>query len=369
MQDSHSVDRSATKVFRRVTIPEVEPAPPMKIAVVIVNYRTPALAMACLESVGKEREALPDLKAVVVDNLSGDNSIEVLSKAIATPTFADWVEFMPLPLNGGFGWGNNQAILHLLSENEQLDAILLLNPDARILPGAIAALARDLTRHPDAGAIGSQLVNEDGSLSGSAFRFPTIAREFMRGCNIGPIARLLCVAPTLIPFGVTDPIDWVTGASVLLRASALRESGLFDTGFFLYFEEVELMHRLRAKGWKCYHCPDSRVIHIAGAATGVVNGKSNSDQPPPDYVFLARRRYFALTHGRLAAFLANLAWLTGDMIGRFFDFVMPGRRPSRSRSERAALLRLGLVATERDARPAISSTEDRAGEAPRWLAG
>lgn len=340
----------------------------MQIAIAIVNFRTPDLVIACLESVKPERAALPGLKAVVVDNLSGDNSVERLGSALADPSFADWVDFLPLPLNGGFGWGNNQAILHLLRGDSPPDAILLLNPDTRIEPGAIAALARDMASRPDAGAIGSQLLNEDGSLSGSAFRFPSIGREFVRGCGIGAVGRLLGIAPTLVPYGERGPVDWVTGASVLLRTDALREAGLFDTGFFLYFEEVELMHRLARHGWRCYHCPESRVMHVAGAATGVVDGQSKAAAAPPDYLFASRRRYFALTAGRMTAYLADFAWLAGSLLGPASEVLRKRARAPDLRPERNALLRLGVGARSNDKRPAISKATDTLGAPPAWMA-
>lgn len=338
----------------------------MQIAIAIVNFRTPDLVISCLESVKAERSALPGLKAVVVDNLSGDNSVERLTSAHADPAFADWVDFLPLPLNGGFGWGNNQAILHLLKGETPPDAILLLNPDTRIEPGAIAALAHDMAARPDAGAIGSQLLNEDGSLSGSAFRFPSIGREFVRGCGISAVGRLLGIAPTLVPYGERGPVDWVTGASVMLRTEALRQAGLFDTGFFLYFEEVELMHRLGRHGWRCYHCPESRVMHVAGAATGVVDGQSKAAAAPPDYLFASRRRYFALAGGTANALLADLAWLAGTAVASLAG--MTGGRPRIAPSaERQALLRLGLGAKRTDALAHVTTTDQPPGMAPAWM--
>ena len=262
----------------------------MRIAAVIVNYRTPDLVLRCLNALANERSTFPGLRAVVADNASGDGSAERLSFALQQPPFSDWVEFLPLPLNGGFGWGNNQAVLHLLGGALPPDAIFFLNPDTIIERGALAALAADMEHRGDAGAIGSQLLNEDGSLSGSAFRFPSVAREFTRGLRIGAVERLLRIKPMLIPCGISQRVDWVTGASVLIRTSAMRTAGMFDTGFFLYFEEVELMHRLNRHGWKTYHCPESRVMHIAGAATGVVGGKMTNNRPPPDYFFQSRHR-------------------------------------------------------------------------------
>ncbi|WP_293701161.1 MULTISPECIES: glycosyltransferase [unclassified Sphingopyxis] len=341
----------------------------MRIAVAIVNYRTPTMVLACLDSLGREREALPSLQAIVVDNASGDDSVAILSARLGEMPFSDWVQFRPLPLNGGFGWGNNEAILTLLASETPPDAILLINPDAMIEPGALVALVEDMARRPDAGAIGSQLVNPDGSLSGSAFRFPSIAREFMRGLGIGGVGRLLGIKPVLVPIGERGPVDWATGASVLIRTQALRDAGLFDTGFFLYFEEVELMHRFAGHGWKSYHCPESRVMHVAGAATGVVNGQLEGRRAPPDYIFQSRHRYFALTAGRFSAWLADVAWLTGDSCARLIGWLAPTRPSPDTQAERNALFRIGLGARARDTARAIARTSDAPGQPPAWMDG
>lgn len=337
----------------------------MRIAAIIVNYKTPDMVMGCLAALAGERAALPDLRAVVVDNASPDNSAEVLAQRLAGAEWAGWVDFLPLPLNGGFGWGNNQAILHLLQGDTPPEAVLLLNPDAVVEPGAVAALARDLAARPDAGAVGSQLVNPDGTLSGSAFRFPTVGSEFVRGTGISRIGALLGIPPTLVPFGEVGPVEWLTGASVLLRVAALRQCGLFDTGFFLYFEEVELLRRFADNGWTCYHCPASRVLHVAGASTGVVDGTSRAARVPPDYVFQSRKRYFALTGGRGRALLADLAWLAGGLIGQVLGLVRPKWRSPDIGRERAALLRLGLGAPAPVS--AIARCDDAPGLRPAWM--
>lgn len=340
----------------------------MRIAAVIVNYRTPQLVLQCLEALALERSAFPELRAIVTDNGSADGSDAFLTAELEKMPFTAWVSFMPLPLNGGFGWGNNQAILHLLQSDEPPDAIYLLNPDTRAEPGALVALVRDMERRSDAGAIGSQLLHQDGSLAGSAFRFPSVAREFTRGLGIGAVERLLRIRPTLVPYGQRGPVDWVTGASVLLRSEALRIAGLFDTGFFLYFEEVELMHRLRRHGWIAYHCPESRVVHIAGASTGVVDGKQAGRRSPPDYIFHSRHRYFALTGGKMRALLADLAWFLGDGLARIAWAILPGRTAQDSRDERLTLRRLGLGGNADLGLPAVARVTDAPGTPPAWMA-
>lgn len=339
----------------------------MHITAIIVNFRTPELVIRSLEALSRERAALAGLTALVVDNASGDNSIAVLSQAIDRLPFSDWVRFLPLPVNGGFGWGNNQAMLHVLQGGELPDAFFLLNPDTVIEPFALQKLVRTLDRHQDAGAVGSQLLDPDGSLSASAFRFPSIAHGFLRGLCIERAARLLRIDPIVLPYGISGPVDWVTGASFLIRTRALERCGMFDTGFFLYCEEVELMHRLVKHGWKTYHCPESRVVHMAGASTGVVGGKAVTKGAPPDYLFHSRNRYFALTQGKHRALLANLAWLAGNAICSLLAPIRKKPDRGQMRAEREALLRIGLRARRQDAVPAVSRTDEIAGTLPAWM--
>src|SRR5438552_4190047 len=87
------------------------------VSVIIVNYRTPELTERCLASVRSERRQLPNLRAVVVDGGSADSSAERLATVVAGTDYADWVTFLPLLVNGGYGWANNQAILRLAGED------------------------------------------------------------------------------------------------------------------------------------------------------------------------------------------------------------------------------------------------------------
>jgi N-acetylglucosaminyl-diphospho-decaprenol L-rhamnosyltransferase len=290
-----------------------------RVAIVVVNYRTPGLAVHCVRSLRGEREALPDLKVVVVDGGSGDGSAEQLQRDLGEPEFSDWVEVLPLAINGGFGWANNQAILKLMSGAEQPEFIHLLNPDTEVEPGAVQALLQVLLNKPRAGAVGSQLLEPDGSTTGSAFVFPSLRGEFARGARTGFLDRLLRVPPPAIdPAPQPVEAEWVTGASTMFRVETLRQTGLFDDGFFLYHEEVELMWRMRQAGWEIWHEPASRVKHVGGAATGVHSRAVEESRAPrrPAYWYESRARFFARSRGLLAARAAWLMWLAGHAIYR-----------------------------------------------------
>ncbi len=274
--------------------------------------------MRCIEALEGERAGLPNLRVIVADGASGDNSVEQLRAFVDEPSRGDWVSLLQLEVNGGFGWANNQAILHLSQADSPPQFVHLLNPDAEVYAGAVARLVDYLSANPRTAAVGSQLMNADGSPAGSAFSFPTVRGEFSRGASTGFLDRLLRVPPIAVETAVSREVDWVTGGSAMLRVSALREVGLFDEGFFLYNEEVELMWRFRTAGWKVAIEPMSRVLHIGGAATGVMNptGKATLERRLPRYVFRSRTRLFGLTRGLGIAGAAYGAWIAGHTLSR-----------------------------------------------------
>lgn len=335
-------------------------------SVVIVNYRTPGLVARCLELLAAERAGEGGFDVVVVDGHSDDGSVEQIAASIAAMGNPDWIDLLALPFNGGFGWANNQAMLRLLQREDSPRFIALLNPDTEIAPGALRKLADILEREAAVAAVGSQLFEPDGSRSGSAFRFPSIGREFVRGANTSALGRWLGIAPTLVELEAAGPVEWVTGASVMFRADALREVGLFDDGFFLYFEEVDLMHRLTGAGWQIWHEPESHVMHIGGVSTGVPSGATPVVPPRPRYWFASRRRYFARAHGPGAALMANLAWLAGHALWRLRKALGLGRSTIAVPGELGGVLRYGLAASASDFHAAIIDWRDTPGAMPAW---
>jgi N-acetylglucosaminyl-diphospho-decaprenol L-rhamnosyltransferase len=170
----------------------------VKIAVVVVNFRTPELVLRCLSALSSEREPLPNLHVVVVDGGSMDGSVDKLTLALRDPLFSDWVSLLPLPINGGFGWANNQAILQVLLSAQPPTYIYMVNPDAEIKSGALTALLDEMTRYPKAAACGSRLLDDNGRILGAAFRFPSPLREFARGIRTAGISRLLGIKDGMI---------------------------------------------------------------------------------------------------------------------------------------------------------------------------
>lgn len=285
----------------------------MRLLVVILNYRSASLCVDCLRSLAPEVAAVGDARVVVVDAPSGDDSMARIGRAIDENGWREWCELRPLARNGGFAYGNNEAIRPALAAADPPRYVLLLNPDTVIRPGAIRALLDFMDANPSAGIAGSRLEHPDGAPQRSAFRFPTVLSELESGLRLGPVSKVLrkrVVAPP-VPEG-DEPVrtDWVAGASMIVRREVFDAVGLLDDGYFMYFEEVDFCLRAARAGWPCWYVPASRVVHLVGQSSGVTDA-AQATKRRPRYWFESRRRYFVRNHGRAKTALADLLWIAG----------------------------------------------------------
>jgi N-acetylglucosaminyl-diphospho-decaprenol L-rhamnosyltransferase len=275
-----------------------------RLLVAIVNYRTAELALDCLRALAGEAAALPGLRAIVVDNASGDDSVERIHAAVSE---YDWTKFLPLADNRGFSAGNNAAIRPALAAAEPPDYVLLLNPDTVVRPGAIAELLTFMESNSHVGLAGARLEDPDGTPQRSAFRFPTVLGELENGMRLGALTRLLSryvVAPPVCD--KPGKTDWLCGACLMVRREVFDAVGLLDEGYFLYYEEVDFCRRAARAGWPCWYVPEARVVHRVGASTGWTTNRRR-----PRYWFDSRRRYFRRHLGAAKTLLADALWATG----------------------------------------------------------
>lgn len=278
---------------------------------IILNFRTPQMTLKALDAAVREMAGIRG-EILVVDNGSGDDSCEILSAAIEEGAHPVPVRFKASARNGGFGAGNNFGMHAGLSDGTQPDFYYILNSDAFPEPGAIRNLLTFAVDHPDCGIAGSAIRGTDGVPHQTAFRFPTLAGEFEGAVRTGIVTRLLrnAVVPLPLPDD-TVRVDWVAGASALMRRRMLDEIGLFDETFFLYFEETDLCLRAARAGWETWYVHSSEVLHEGSVSTGMKRW-----QRTPQYWFDSRLHYFTKNHGRAYAAGATLARLTGTLLWR-----------------------------------------------------
>jgi N-acetylglucosaminyl-diphospho-decaprenol L-rhamnosyltransferase len=285
----------------------------LDIAVVIVTYKTAQLTIDGLRSLERER-SMPGLRirVVVVDNASGD--LPAIAQAVDLNNWASWISLVAAPRNGGFAYGNNLGIQHA-HINATPDYVYLLNPDAQVRPGAIGALVRFLETHREVGIAGSSFEDLDGSDWPIAFRFPGILSELDDGLTFGPAARLLqrwAVAQHMSK--TAQPIDWICGASMLIRPEVFTAIGGMDENYFLYFEETDFCYRAKQAGFATWYVPESRVMHIRGQSTTVTD-LTKGPRRMPSYWWESRRRYYAVTVGIGHAIVIDIVTALARSVG------------------------------------------------------
>jgi len=298
----------------------------LRLLVVIVNYRTAQLTINCLNSLVNEVQSLSGTQVVVVDNNSGDRSVEQIESAIQTQGWSDWASVLPTEQNGGFAFGNNQAIRPVLKSKYPADYVLLLNPDTIVRERSLQVLVEFMAENPTVGIAGSRLEDPDGTPQCSAFRFHTLVSELDSALRLGIVSRLLSkwiIAPPVA--SIPHQTDWVAGASMIIRREVFESTGLMDEEYFLYYEEVDFCLQAHRSGWSCWYVPESRVVHLVGQSSGVTNTKT-IPQRLPKYWFDSRRRYFLKNHGWFYTALTDLVWLISFALGRCREFLQ--RKPN-----------------------------------------
>jgi len=229
----------------------------MSLDIIIVNYRSGSLVIDCLAHLFRDAAAAEVFAVTVVDNASGDDSETLIRQAFPQ------VKWIQMGYNSGFGRANNEGIRQSTGE-----AVLLLNGDTLPDAATVAACYRRLMASAYAGA-GIQLLNPDGT--------PQISGNYVMkgGLNyllplpylgnfIKNAGELVKVKKPHVPDAPgTVEVDWINGAFLMVKRSAIRQAGLLDEDFFLYAEEAEWCARLKKTGGLCIF-GDLRIVHLQG---------------------------------------------------------------------------------------------------------
>lgn len=276
---------------------------------IILNWRTAEMTLRAAAAAVTAMAGV-DGAIVIVDNDSQDGSFEALTEGVCA---RGWnIRVVQSGHNGGFGAGNNVGIRAGLPGGVRPDYVYLLNSDAFPAPDAIRALRDHLDAHPATGFAGSLIHGPEGDVHHTAFRFPSVAGEFEQAARFGPVSRALRHAIVAPPLPTqTERVDWLAGASLMMRQSVLDRIGLFDEAFFLYFEETELCLRAAQAGWPTDYVVESRVAHIGSVSTGM-----KTWERMPRFWLDSRLYYYTKTKGRWHAALATLAHIGGGLIWR-----------------------------------------------------
>ena len=234
------------------------------LAVVVVNHNAGEFLRRCMRSLGSATGDA-SLEVVIVDNASVDGSPD------AAVSESGDARIIRNRANRGFAAAANQGIAATSSP-----FVLLLNPDAEIVGGTLASFVKVARERPKAGAIGALVRNPNGSIQPSARRVPRLG-EALGHAFLGPLVPSNPFTRSYTMAGwdraSERQVEWVSGSAMLLRRQALEQVGLFDEGYFMYVEDVDLCTRLRRAGWQVLFSPELEVIHEIGVSTRGQRGR------------------------------------------------------------------------------------------------
>jgi GT2 family glycosyltransferase len=252
------------------------------LSIVIVNWNVRELLRRCLASLDQEKVGLPAngsanegglpelpgrigpsaavIEVVVVDCNSTDGSAEMVRREFP------WAKVIASDDNLGYARGNNRGISEATGRY-----LLVLNPDTEVVNDALETMVRYLDEHPAVGILGPGLLYPDGTLQSSRRRYPTLATAFFEGTLLqqwwpkNRVAQRYYMSDC--PGDVTQSVEWLVGAALMIRREAWQQIGPLDEGFFMYFEELDWCRRCQAAGWEIHFSPAARVIHHEGKSS------------------------------------------------------------------------------------------------------
>lgn len=225
----------------------------MKLSILIVNWNTRDLVVACINSILKNAPPFA-YEVIVVDNHSQDGSADALTALFG---HNKKIHLLPQLRNLGFARANNSAYQNCAGEY-----VLLLNSDTEVLPGALEKMAAYLDGRKDAGILGPRLLNPDGSVQRSVRRFPGLWAGVLTLTGLHRIFRPRRYLMDGFDYSRESAVDQVMGAALLTRRSVIERLGsLFDEKFWLWYEEVDFCLRAKNAGYEVIYFPQAQIMH------------------------------------------------------------------------------------------------------------
>lgn len=269
-----------------------------RLCVVIVTYDSASVIRELLDSLPSGLKGIRDYEVIIVDNESRDRSAEVAAAHVVRP------RVIRMGRNAGYAAAINAAASTVGPDVH----LLILNPDVRLLEGAV----KPLLDHARATSVGIALprnFREDGTVDPTIRREPTISTAWCDGILGGKLAARLKLGEMVVGGQSYDRlarVQWATASALLVTPRARRAVGKWDESYFLYSEEVDYQRRVRQAGLEIVFVPHSRVMHIGGEY------RAN----PRLYALLTtnRIRYFRRHHDFLSTLLFRLGIAAGEAL-------------------------------------------------------
>ena len=278
------------------------------VSIIIVNYNTYDLVLQCIESVVKNTSKIL-YEIIVVDNNSPNREVEQLNEIYPQ------VKLILNNENSGFGIANNLG--NMVAKGKY---IFLLNSDTIVLDNSIYYLYDFMKKNLDVGACGGNLCDAELNPATSFTRsmpsiFSDIDYFFYNIFSKLKFGKNLYYCYETLPIRIYGNIS---GADLMIQKTVFDELRGFDENYFMYYEETDLIFRMREKGYKTYIVPQSKIVHLEGASESLKEIKLN-------WTYESKEKYFLKNQSKFELRLSNIIFYI-TVIQRMLIFKLLGKK-------------------------------------------
>jgi GT2 family glycosyltransferase len=293
----------------------------MDLSIIIVSWNVSDLLKKCIDSIYKHTQGI-SFEVFVIDNASADKTAEMVKgsfgckSAGARACKRAGVKSVPNPLylisnqtNRGFAAANNQGI-----KKAKGDYILLLNPDTELKEDSLTKMVNFMKNRPQCGIAGCHLLNPDGSAQDSVRGFPGFLDQTLILLKFHHIFPHFFVFRRYLyqnfDYEKESSVDQVMGAAFMIRRQVIKQIGLLDENFFIWFEEVDYCLRAKSAGWQIVYTPTTSIIHHFGQSFKQVMTVKKQK------IWNKSLRYYFLKHHSLLEYvmISILTWVSLGLV-------------------------------------------------------
>ncbi|KKT26980.1 MAG: Glycosyltransferase [Parcubacteria group bacterium GW2011_GWA2_43_9b] len=236
----------------------------MELSIIVTHYKTPELLKLCLRSLKEAAQGIT-YEILVLDSESQEETEEIINN--------EWPEITLFLFKKNTGYAK---IVNVGLKEAKGDYLLILNADIVVAKDSLKKMMEYLSANRKVGILGPRLLNFNGAIQESCFRFYRLftviyRRTFLGKTNLGK-KELDRFEMKDFDRQSTREVDWLLGAAMMIKRQALREVGPMDERFFLYFEDTDWCLRFWKKGWSAVYLSDARMHHYHGRLSKKTKG-------------------------------------------------------------------------------------------------
>ena len=239
-----------------------------KLSIVIITWNQCKKLKRCLDSILNSDNNREDIEIIIIDNNSTDNTLSMLKE------YNSKISLLQNKKNKGVAPARNQGI-----KIAKGDYVMMLDDDTQVKPGCFSKIIEFMDTHQDCWCLGTKQLRPNGNIGNNVRTFYDLPTIIARRTFLGKFMKNKIRHHLMLDWNhnSTREVDWIAGASFVMRTKAINKIGDFDEKYFYGFEDVDWCYRVKLAGGKVYYLHDAVIIHDLQATSSRLFSKKALD--------------------------------------------------------------------------------------------